>query len=156
MARATLDFKNSYLLSVESVIRDHHVSKETWNPYKGEKLMCNHGNREEAKIFENHAVGTYKDSCLVGHVSIELSFSFRKFIEKRNNQIYAEVNSRRKLENGLVVPCIYHVNGNKKHIETFSEEINKLKKGKAIHMNIKISEIRHVNTLFWFNFCIYM
>ena len=108
---------------------------------KGEKLMCNHDKREEAKIFEDHAVGTYQDSRLVDHVPIELSF-FCKFIEKRNNQIFAEVNGGRKLQNGLVVPCIYHVNGNKKHIETFSEEINKLKKGKAIHMNIKISEIR--------------
>ena len=27
-------------------------------------------------------------------------------------------------------------------VKTFLEEINKLKKGKAIHMNIKISEIR--------------
>ena len=41
-----------------------------------------------------------------------------------------------------MVPRIYHLNGNKKHIEAFSEEINKLKKGKAIHMNIKISENR--------------
>ena len=67
---------------------------------------------------------------------------FCRFIEKRNNQIFAEVNGGRKLENGLVVLCIYHVNGNEKHIETLSEEINKLKKGKAIHVNIKISEIR--------------
>ena len=104
--------------------------------------MCNHDKREEAKIFEDLAVGTYQDGRLVGHVPMELSFLFCKFIEKRNNQIFAEVNGGRKLENGLVVPCIYHVNGNKKHIETFSEEINKLKKGKAIHTNIKISEIR--------------
>ena len=142
MARATLAFKNNYSLSVESVIRGHHVYKETWNPYKGGKLICDHDKREEAKIFEDHVVGTYKDSCLVSHVPIELSFLFYKFIEKRNNEIFAEVNGGRKLENGLVAPCIYHVNGNKKHIETFSEEINKLKKGKAIHMNIKISEIR--------------
>ena len=63
---------------------------------------------------------------------------FCKFIESRNKQIYAEVNGGRKLENGLDVTCIYHVNGNKKHIEIISKEINKLKKGKAIHMNIKI------------------
>ena len=56
--------------------------------------------------------------------------------------MFAEVKGGRKLENCLVLPCIYHVNGNKKHIQTFSEEINKLKKRKAIHMNIKISEIR--------------
>ena len=105
--------------------------------------MCNHEKWEEAKIFENQLVGTYKDSCSVSHVWIELSFLLYKFIATRNDQIFAEVNSGRKLENGIVVPCIYHVNGNEKHIETFLEGINKLKKGKAIHMNmnIKVSEI---------------
>ena len=141
MARATLAFKNNYSLSVESVIRGHRVYKETWNPYKGEKLMCNHDKREEAKIFEDHVAGTYKDCRLAGYVPIELSFSFCRFIEKRNNQIFAEVDGGRKLKNDSFVPCTYHINGNKKHIETFSEEMNKLKKGKAIHMNIKISEI---------------
>ena len=85
-------------------------------------------------------VGIYKDSSLVGHVPIELSFSLWKFIQKRNNQIFAEFKGGRKLENGLVVPFIYHVNRNKKHIETFLEEINKLMEGKTIHMNIKISK----------------
>ena len=50
----------------------------------------------------------------------ELSFLFRKFIEKRNNQIFAEVNG----ENGLALPNIYRINGNKKHIQTFSKELN--------------------------------
>ena len=136
MARKTLSFKNNSL-SVESVIRGHHVYKETLNLYKGGKLMCNHDKREEEKI---SAVGTYKDSRLVDAVPIELSFLFCKFIKKRNNQIFAEVNGGRKPENCVVVPCIYHANENK-HIERFPEEINKLKKGKAIHMNIKISEI---------------
>ena len=79
------------------------------NQYKEEKLMCNHDKQEEAKIFQDHAVGTYKDSCLVGHVPIELSFLLCKVIKKRNNQIFAEGNSRRKLENDLFVPFIYHV-----------------------------------------------
>ena len=127
------------------MITGHHMYKETWNPYKGEKLTCNHDKREDAKIFEDHADGTCKDSRLVGHVPIELSFLFCKFIKKRNNKIFAEVNGGRKQEYGLIVPCIYHEYGNKKHIKTFSEEINKLKKGKAIHMNIKISEIRKGN-----------
>ena len=76
MERATLAFKNNYSLSVESVIRGYHVYRETWNPYKGEKLMCNHDKRQKAKIFEGHAVSTYKVSHLVGHVPIELSFLF--------------------------------------------------------------------------------
>ena len=85
MARATLALKNNYSLSVESVVIDYHVYKETWNLYKGEKLMCNHDKREETKIFKDHAVGTYKNSRLVDHVPIKLSFLFCKFIEKRNN-----------------------------------------------------------------------
>ena len=60
-------------------------------------------------------------------------------METRNNQITPEVNDGK---NGLIVPWICHVNGNKKHIETFSEEINKLKIGKTIYMNRKLSEIR--------------
>ena len=112
------------------MIIGHHIYKETWSPYNGEKSMCNHDKLEEAKIFEEYAVGTNKYSRLVCHVLIQLSFLFCKFIEKRNNQIFAEVNGGRKLANGLVVPCIYHVNENKNHIKTFSEEINKLKKGK--------------------------
>ena len=65
MARATLAFKSNYSLSVESVTWGHHICKETWNSYKGEKLMCNYEKWEEAKIFEGHAVGTYKNSRLV-------------------------------------------------------------------------------------------
>ena len=49
MARATLAFKNNYSLSVESVIRCHHLYKETGNLYKGEKVMYNHDKQEEAK-----------------------------------------------------------------------------------------------------------
>ena len=127
-------FKNNYSLSVESVIRDHHVYKETWNPYKGEKLMCYYDKQEEAKTFEGHAVGTQKDSHLVVHVPIKLSSLFCQFIEQRNNEIFVEVNGGRKHKNALVLPCIYHVNGNKKHLETFSEETNRFKKGKATHM----------------------
>ena len=74
MAKVTLAFKNNYSLSAESVIRDHHVYKKTWNPYKGEKLMSNHGKREETKIFEDPEVDTSKDNRLVGHIPIELSF----------------------------------------------------------------------------------
>ena len=62
MARATLAFKSNYSLSVESVIRGHHVYKETLNLYKEEKLMRDHYKREEAKIFEDHPVSTYEDS----------------------------------------------------------------------------------------------
>ena len=124
------------------MIRGHRVYKETWNPLKGEKLMCNHDKREEAKIFEDHAVGTYKDSLLVGHVPFELSFLFCKFIKKSNDQIFSEDNGGRKLENDLVVPCIFHVNGIKIILKHFRKTDTYENKEKAIDMNIKKSEIR--------------
>ena len=67
-----MSFKNNSL-SVESVIRGHHVYKETWNLYKGGKLMCNHDKREEEKI---SAVGTYKYSRLVDAVQSNYLFCF--------------------------------------------------------------------------------
>ena len=75
-------------------------------------------NESRQKYLKTMLLALIKISRLVGHVPIELSFLFCKFIEKRNNQVFAEVNGGRKLENGLVAPCIYHVNGNKKHTET--------------------------------------
>ena len=36
--------------------------------------MCIHGKREEAKIFEDHAVATYKDSPLIGHVPFQWNY----------------------------------------------------------------------------------
>ena len=50
-------------------------------------------NERRQKLFEDHAFSSYKDSRLVGHVPIELTFLFCKYIEQSNNQIFAEVNS---------------------------------------------------------------
>ena len=63
-------------------------------------------NDQKEKYLKTMCVGTCKDYRLVGHVPIKLTFLFCKFIEKRNNQTFAKVNGRRKLENSLVVPSI--------------------------------------------------
>ena len=57
--------------------------------YKGGKLMCKHDE------WEDHVIATYKDSRLVGHVPIKLSFLFCELIKKRDNQIFAEVKGGR-------------------------------------------------------------
>ena len=49
--------------------------------------MCIHDKREDAKIFEDHAVGTFQDSRLVGHVPMELYFLLCEFIEKRTKYL---------------------------------------------------------------------
>ena len=45
--------------------------------------------------WEDHVIATYKDSRLVGHVPIKLSFLFCELIKKRDNQIFAEVKGGR-------------------------------------------------------------
>ena len=47
-----------------------------WKPEKGEKLNCYKDSRDEASMYDNHAIGVYKsekDSTLVSHVPIEWS-----------------------------------------------------------------------------------
>ena len=65
-------------------------------------LHCRHDEQDEAKLFDDYAVGIYKTVSsgekLIGHVSIELSFLFSKFIEKEENEFVAEVKGGRKLE----------------------------------------------------------
>ena len=131
---------------MESVIRGHHVYKTMWTPKTGEKLFYRHDELEEAKQFDNYAVGIYKikeqEEILFGHVPIEFSYLFNKFIEKDGNKIDVQVRRGRQLENGLVVPPTYFVCGhNKNLVEIFLDEAKKRQRGKAAHMNIKLTEI---------------
>lgn len=146
MARVEKTFRKTYFLEMESIVRGHHIYKTVWSPRFGEKLFCRHDEREEAKIFDYYAFSISKtndeEENLVGHIPIEFSFLFLKFIEREENNIVAEVREGRKLENGLVVPARYYVCGRKrKFVEIFLEEMKKLQDGKAAHMGIKVSEI---------------
>ena len=82
----------------------------------GEKLVCKSDKREEAKAYDDFAVGSYKDGkdssggsdVLVGHVPIELSHLVCTFlIVEDSNEGDAKVIRKQTLENGLVVPTIY-------------------------------------------------
>ena len=130
---------------MESVIRGHHVYKTVWTPVTGESLFCRHDERDEAKQFDNYAVSIYtrkeREEVLVGHVPIEFSYLFYKFMEKDGSKIDIKVCGGRQLENGLVVPTTYFVCGTKKLVGIFLDEVKKQQKKKAAHMNIKLSEI---------------
>ena len=116
-----------------------------WTPSTGEKLFYQHDEREEAKQLDIYAVGVYKkqgQEVLVGHVPIEFSFLFYKFIEKDSKKIYAKVRGGRQLEYDLVVPATYIVCGKKKRfIQIFLDEAQKRKSAKVAHMDVKLSEI---------------
>ena len=99
-----------------------------------------------SKKIDIYAVGVYKKQgqkkVLVGHVPIEFSFLFYKFIEKDGNKIYAKIRGGRQLEIGLVVPAIYIVYGkNKRLTQIFLDEAQKRKSSKSAHMDVKLSEI---------------
>ena len=78
----------------------------------------------------------------MGHVPIEFSYLFDEFIEKDGNKIDVKVRGGRQLENGLVVPATYFVCGNNKKLaEIFLDGAKMHQRGKAAHMNIKLTEI---------------
>ena len=82
MSRTKYNFNYEMFHEIEfnTAIRGHHVYKEKWTLFVGEKLICRKDNHKEATEFDIHAIGgVYKDVSpsrednLVGHVPIELS-----------------------------------------------------------------------------------
>ena len=67
----------------------------------------------------------------------QFSYLFDKFIEKDGNKIVVKLRGGRQFENCLVVPATYFVCGKNKKLA----EIKKRQRGKAAHMNIKLTEI---------------
>ena len=115
MARTEKSFCVKFSLDVCSVIRGHHVYKSIWTPAKGEILKCRHDQQDEAKIFDDYAVGLYKTEedgeQLVGHVPIELSFLFFKFIEKEGQNLLHKLMAAGhcRMDSLLPLPITYEV-----------------------------------------------
>ena len=138
-----------YETKFTSVIRGHHVYKARWTPVIGEKLVCKNDKREEAKAYDDFAVGLYKDGkdssgssdVLVGHVPIELSHLICTFLNAEDsNEGNAEVIGKRTLENGLVVPAIYSLRTRNKNIsDVLNRELQAIKE-KVKYMNIAIEK----------------
>lgn len=116
MARANeLSSKYEMLYRIEFTcpIRGHHVYKDTWAPFIGQKLVCKPDPRHEALTYDKYALGVYKrvdeKDILVGHLPIELSQLLNNFLSTggKRNKLVAEVVGKRKREIGLVVPAKY-------------------------------------------------
>ena len=72
------EFRIMYQIKFQSLIRGHHVYKNVWSPYKGETLIAQPDNRDEAQENYKYTVGIYKKNDdgskeLVGHASVEFS-----------------------------------------------------------------------------------
>ena len=93
----------------ESVVRGHHIYKDVWSPIVGEEVeVC----REPENPHDRHAVALKKAEEVVGHVPRELSRIMFKFMAC-GGHITCRVTGRRKLGNGLEIPCVYILCGTK-------------------------------------------
>ena len=137
MARTdcNFSFSMSYEMKFKAAICGHHVYKVTWTPILDEVLICKKDNCEEAKEYDLHAVGVYKESPdkgnldLTGHVPIELSRVLAGFLAaSETNSLSVKVCGKQKCEVGLVVPGCYRARTNRKKVaDILSQEIKKIK-----------------------------
>ena len=102
-----------YRVSFKTVIRGHHVYKQSWKPEINQVLHCKEDKRAEAKEYDTNAIGLYvthecpdAENTLAGHVPIELSHLLTFFLQANaDNLLTATVTGKRKREVGLVVPA---------------------------------------------------
>ena len=69
---------SSSILTVDIVIRGHHIYKVIWMPTLGEELQLM---PEEDNIHDNHAVAVMKEGNVVGHMPHSLLPMFCFFIK---------------------------------------------------------------------------
>ena len=60
-AEASTEARYTY----SSVVRGHHVYKETWTPYVSEELIAS---CEDTNVYDRHAVAILKNGEVVGHM----------------------------------------------------------------------------------------
>ena len=103
--------------SIVSVVRGHHVYKSVWTPLLGERLLVR---PETGNNHDKYAVSVVKHGEIVGHLPRELSRTVWHFI-LHGGQVTCEVTGKRKLGNGLEVPCIYKFIGTRKLVSRIEE-----------------------------------
>ena len=94
-------------LSIDSVIRGHHIYKDIWTPFIGEQLDLQH---ELNNAYDRYAVTIIKKDEIVGRVPRELARQFSRFLLEGGSIVCAITGKRRKGK-GLEVPCRYDLTG---------------------------------------------
>lgn len=69
---AVLTWQNEYSIEFLTVIRRHHVYKAVWAPVLGEVLICSKDGGEDARKYDDNAIGTNKVSNVHGTESMQL------------------------------------------------------------------------------------
>ena len=105
---------------------------------KRRKSDCHKNDRDEASMYDNHAIGVYKqekDSTLVGHVPIEFSILVDNFLKAdKENRLTSVVICKRKRDVGLVVLAEFAGRTKKQNIATIlHQELEKKKEKYSGH-----------------------
>ena len=105
-------------ISIDTVIRGHHVYKDVWTPIIGEVLQCE---KEEGNSHDLYAVAVKKLDSIVGHVPRTISTLCHLFLS-RGGSITCTVTGIRKYsddlpQGGLEVPCQLTFRGDEPAIE---------------------------------------
>ena len=92
---------------LESVVCGHHIYKQTWTPFLGEKLLIG---IEEDNSNDARAVAILKGAVVVGHLPRETARIVWDFLKRGGNGC-CEITGRRKKGKGLEVSCVYTFSG---------------------------------------------
>ena len=90
---------------LESIVHGHHIYKQIWTPFLGEKLQIG---IEEDNSSDARAVAVRKGVVVVhvGHLPRETARIVWYFL-KRGDDGWCEITGRRKKGKGLELPCVY-------------------------------------------------
>ena len=75
---------------------------------------------EPGNLHDRRAVAVHLDGVVVGHVPCEIS-KILWFFLKHDGKIMCEITGRRKRGNGLEVPCVYKLKGQRSLVERARE-----------------------------------
>ena len=150
MARSQgISFVKQYCCEFESVARSHHIYKKVWKPVVGDKLKCKHDTREEAKLYDEFAVGIYRlsdsssqDEELVGHLPIELLLLLCKSLTHEGCALEFSLTEARFLKDGLVVPGHYTAFSNKQNMVSILHQELEQKVEKMKHMKLEVMQLK--------------
>ena len=115
-------------------------------PEKGKKIDCHKDGRDEASMYDIHAIGVYKQekgSTLVGHVLIKYSTLLdNNFLNSdKENRLIAVVTGKRKGAVGLVVLAEFTSRTKKRNIATIlHRELEKKKEKYSGHFELSSVE----------------
>ena len=111
----------------ESSLRGYHAYHKCVNVFIGEVLHCEAGNDNE---FDKNAVALKNENGqVVGHIPIELSKVFAKFLQNYGEIEGECIGSRYNLGkgNGMELPIDYRFIGNEPYLTDLRKELQQLK-----------------------------